>query len=204
MKRAVILVFFVASALGQVPPVPYDAINGGPTFKNDKTPHTYRGVFSSIRKVDFNNFDSLRNGHYKHDEPGDHESLDLDSVYYVSPSPSADGGAALVLYSWFAVGGSSSQGRTARVFAVVKGRLLAVQTIDWDTHFDAGQPTASFDPIQNTLVVRAAHYIPGDAHCCVSAMDVITLRWDGMHFVQADVKTELSRYGKDQGKILPR
>jgi hypothetical protein len=76
--------------------------------------------------------------------------------------------------------------------------------MDWDTHVDASQPTASFDPIQNTLIARTAHYIPGDARCCVSAVDVITLRWDGTRFVQTDLKTELSRYGKDQGKILPR
>jgi hypothetical protein len=83
---------------GQVSPVPYDLINGGPTFTNVLTPHLYPGFFSSIRKVDFRNFNSLKNGHYQRDEPDDQSSIDLDAVHYLGPS-SAVGGAALVLYS---------------------------------------------------------------------------------------------------------
>jgi hypothetical protein len=71
-------------------------------------------------------------------------------------------------------GGSSSQGGMAKVFTMSGGRMRVVQEIDWDTYFDAGQPTHSFDPSTNTLVIRSAHYIPGDAHCCVSAMDAVT------------------------------
>ncbi len=75
--------------------------------------------------------------------------------------------------------------------------------MQWDTHFQTKEPTVSFDPGANALMVRTAHYIPGDAHCCVSAMDVITLRWDGTRFGQKDFKTELSDYGKAEGKTLP-
>jgi len=56
----------------------------------------------------------------------------------------------------------------------------------------------------NTLVIRSAHYIPGDAHCCVSAMDIVTFKWDGTRLVQSDIQTELSAYGKREGKIRPR
>ena len=90
------------------------------------------------------------------------------------------------------------------MFNLSANRLCVVQEIDWDTHFQAGQPTDSFDPSTNTLVIRSAHYIPGDAHCCVSAMDVVTLRWDGTQFAPAPIQTELSEYGKTQGKTLPR
>ena len=145
---------------------------------------------------------SLKNGHYNHDEPLEHWSFDLDSVYYLSTS-SSKGGSAVVLYTWFSAGGSSSQGGTAEVFTVSDGHLRSVLKIDWDTHFDAGQPTDSFDPGTNTLVIRSAHYIPGDAHCCVSAMDIVTFLWNGTRFVQAHVQTELSEYGRRDGKTLP-
>jgi hypothetical protein len=90
------------------------------------------------------------------------------------------------------------------VFTVSAGHLRSVQTIGWDTHFQAGQPTESFDPGTNALVIRSAHYIPGDAHCCVSAMDVVTFRWDGARLVQTGIQTELSEYGRSEGKTLPR
>ena len=90
------------------------------------------------------------------------------------------------------------------VFTVANGHLRSVQEIGWDTHFQAGQPTESFDPGTKTLVIRSAHCIPGDAHCCVSAVDVVTFRWDGNRFVPTGIQTELSEYGKSMGKTLPR
>jgi hypothetical protein len=70
-------------------------------------------------------------------------------------------------------------------------------------HALSREPTESFDTRTNTLLIRTAHYSPGDAHCCISAMDVITLQWDGTRFAQKDFKTELSDYGKAEGKTLP-
>jgi hypothetical protein len=201
-------------AFGQTSQVPYaqQSDGPGPTFASENVSVSYPGSYSSIRKVDFRNFKipffdekpfSLKNGHYKHDESLGHWSIDLESVYYLSTSPSSKGSSALVLYSWFSAGGSSSQGGTVEVFTVSDGHLRSVQKIDWDTHFQAGQPTDSFDPGTNTLVIRSAHYIPGDAHCCVSAMDIVTFRWNGTRFVQAGVQTELSEYGRTEGKTLP-
>jgi hypothetical protein len=214
MRQLAILSLLAAIALGQTSQVPYapNSDGPGPTFASENVSVSYPGSYSSIQKVDFRNFKfpfsdkesfSLKNGHYKHDEPGDHLSIDLDSIYYLSTSPSFKGASALVLYSWFAAGGSSSQGGTAEVFTISDGHLRSVQKIDWDTHFQASQPTDSFDPGTNTLVIRSAHYIPGDAHCCVSAMDVVTFKWNGTRFVQANVKTELSEYGRSEGKTLP-
>ena len=203
MRQLALLFLLTAAAFCQTSQVPYglDTDGPGPTFTNDNTSLSYARSYSSIRKVDFRNikipfFDkasfSLKNGHYKHDEPGEHWSIDLDSVYYLSTSSSSKGSSALVLYSWSAAGGSSSQGGIAEVLTVSDGQLRSVQKIDWDTHFQAGEPTDSFDPGTNTLVIRSAHYIPGDAHCCVSAMDVVTFRWDGTRFVQSSIQTELS------------
>ena len=40
-------------------------------------------------------------------------------------------------------------------------------------------------------------------HCCVSALDVVTLRWNGTKFEETGFKTELSGYGRAEGKTLP-
>jgi hypothetical protein len=33
-------------------------------------------------------------------------------------------------------------------------------------------------------------------------MDVVSLKWNGTRFVQTGFKTELSAYGKSEGKVL--
>jgi hypothetical protein len=220
MQLITLFLILLAGAFGQTAPVPY-AQNSGPTFTNDQASHPYPGSYPSIRKVDFRNlrfltFDkdgkqsgdfTLRNGSYRHDEPQDYQSIDLNAVHYLGRSSSDDGASALVLLSYLASAGSSgaSKGGMAKVFTVENGHLRVVQEIDWDSHFEAGQPTESFDPSKKgTLVIRSAHYLPGDAPCCVSAMEVLMFRWDGTHFVQTGTRTELSEYGKKEGKTIPR
>jgi hypothetical protein len=202
------MLFLAATAFGQTSDVPYapNSDGPGPTFHSADLNISFPGSYASIREVDFRNLRTgryqLRNGTYKHDDRGEHLSVQVDSVHYLDDSSS--GGAALVLYSWFAAGGSSSQGGTAKLFLVSGRQLRCIQAIEWDTHFDAGQRTESFDPKQNTLVIRSAHYIPGDAHCCVSGMDVVTYAWNDSRFTPSRIETELSAYGKAQGKVLPR
>lgn len=101
------------------------------------------------------------------------------------------------------VGGSSSQEGIAQVFELSDSHLRVTQQIDWDLHF--GGPWGKFDSFDektNKLVIRSAHYRPGDAHCCVSAIDIVTLRWNGSRFVQREIRTELSDYGKREEKEL--
>jgi hypothetical protein len=220
MRRFAYLPILLANAFAQTLPVPYaPGTDGpGPTFSGQQVSYSYPGSFPSIRNVDFRNFrfptfDAagkssesflLRKGRFQHDEPSYNSTIDFKSVHYFKRSLSSVGDSALVLLSWFVAGGSSSQGGQAKLFSTSGGSLKVVQEIDWDTHFDAVGPTESFDPSTNTLVIRSAHYIPGDAHCCVSAVDIVTFRWDGAHFIQAGIQTELSGYGRRVGKILPR
>jgi hypothetical protein len=205
----VLAVVLFGSASGQVSQVPYAAYGDGtgPTFTVENVSLSLRGSYKSIRKVKFRQLTasaSVRNRLNKKSDPDDHYSEQSGSVFYLDgPSSSSTGGSALVLSYWSDAGGSSSQGETAQVFAVSDGHLRSVQSIRWDTHFQTDQPTESFDPNTNTLVIRSSHYIPGDAHCCVSAMDVVTFRWDGTRFVQTGIQTELSEYGKHEGKTLP-
>ena len=218
MRQLALLFFLVADAFSQTSQVPYapNSDGPGPTFTSENVRLSYEGTYSSIRKVDFRNLRSpifgddgkpagsisFKNGRHKSNDPSDHYLARLDSVYYLGSL--SNGNSALVLYSWSDGGVSSSQGATAQVFTVSDGHLRSVQKIDWDTHFQAGQPTDSFDRSTNTLVIRSAHYIPGDAHCCVSAMDSVTFRWDGTRFVKSGIQPELSEYGKREGKTLPR
>ena len=220
IRRVTLLSVLLTAAFGQTSQAPYAAYGDGtgPTFSSSQAGQSYPGSYSSIRQVNFRNlripvFDgagkpagsiAFKNGRYKSDDHVTQYSEEVDSIHYLSGSSSSEGGSALVLYSWAYVGGSSSQGGSAKVFTVTNGRLRSVQEIGWDTHFQAGQPTDSFDPGTRTLVIRSAHYIPGDAHCCVSAMDVVTFRWDGTRFIQTSIQTELSEYGKSVGKTLPR
>jgi hypothetical protein len=205
MTRVVALLFFgLTSLCSQISPVPYapDSDGPGPTFTNETITSAFPSRYSSLRQIDFRNLKPLKNGRYRRDERGVHYSEQLDDVYYLG-GPTSNDQVALVLYSWFSAGGSSSQGDVAQVFRIVNGTLRSIQKIGWDTHFQAGQPFVTFDGSANTLIIRSAHYIPGDAHCCVSAMDVVSFRWDGAAFVQADLQTELSEYGKKEGKRLP-
>jgi hypothetical protein len=213
----VLLSFSLISAAAQTSPVPYDSINGGPTFTMTQVDQLYPGSYSTISEVNFRNrafpeFDDsgrpvewlqLINGSYQHDEPNFHSSASFESVYYLASSTSIRPDSALVLLSWSGVGGSSSQGGLAYVFKLVDRHLRLIQAMDWDTHFETSEQTDVFDQRAKKLVIRTAHYIPGDAHCCVSAMDVITLQWDGTSFAKTHLKTELSDYGKSEHKELP-
>jgi len=216
-----LLPFIIVSGFAQTSDVPYapNSDGPGPTYTIERVRDCYSGAFSSIRAINFRDFHFLRfgkdgrpsggatrlkNGHFQHDDKFDHYSIEFESIHYFPSADPSAGDSAVVVLSWFAAAGSSSQGGNAKVFNLTGNRLCLVQEIDWDTHFQSGRPADSFDPSTNTLVIRSAHYIPGDAHCCVSAMDVVTLRWDRTQFRPATVQTELSEYGKAERKTLPR
>jgi len=221
MRQLALMFLAAAAVFGQTSSsIPY-ALNSdgpGPTFVTENRSFSYPGSYSSIRKVDFRNFRflifdpagkpaesfRLKKGHYQHDKPLDHFSIDLDSIYYLSATPPSKQSFVLVLYFLQGGGVSSNQGEMAQVFTISDGHLRSVQTIDWDTQFQSSQPAHSFDSRTNKLVIRSAHYIPGDAHCCVSAVDIVTFRWDGARFLQSGIETELSDYGKTEKKTLPR
>ena len=213
-----LLPFILATAFAQNSDVPYapNSNGPGPTFSDERVNNLYPGSYRSLSNIDFRDFTyldfdkagrpsgryALRKGHFQQDDEFNHSSMDLASIYYLPRESTTGAAAALVLLSWFAAAGSSSAGENAKVFTLSGNRLRVVQEINWDTHFEASRPTESFDPTTNTLVIRSAHYTPGDAHCCVSAVDVVTFRWDGHRFVQTGIQTELSQYGKTNGKKI--
>ena len=88
------------------------------------------------------------------------------------------------------------------MFEVSGKRLKIVQEISWDEHF-GGTPIAVFDNQAGTFTFTSAQYLPGDAHCCVSDVDVVTVRWSGLGFGESSVRTELSDYWRRQVEVLP-
>ena len=113
----------------------------------------------------------------------------LEEVDYLPVTGSSDPEYALVVFHWISVAGDSSTDGFAQVFWLADRALRVIQQLRWNEQFDTKEKY-TFNSRTNTLIVRSAHYLQGDAHCCVSAMDVFTLRWNGTAFEQASSATE--------------
>lgn len=199
---------------GQTRSVPYDR-DFGPGFYELALDNPYPGRYESIAAVNFQDHTvtifgedkrvlskaELRNGWYEHRGKSAYETVKLDSIHYL---PSQDTGRqfALVLYTWFAASGSSNTDGVAEVYALEAHQLKLVQQFSWDEHFETEKPYASFDEKSQDLIIRSGHYLPGDAHCCISAVDVITLRWDGQRYAKSSVRVEPSKHGRQGGRKL--
>jgi len=204
--------FISCGLFAQSPTVPY-AQFFGPDFDNVHLDHSYPGSYASIQKVGFRNmrlivFDAsgkgdtvllFRNGSRKWKEKnGDANEAKIEEVDYLSP----DDEYALVVFHWLSIAANANTDGYAQVFRLANHQLSAVQQLRWNEQFETKEKY-SFDATSKTLTVRSAHYLTGDAHCCISAMDIFTLLWKDGAFVQRGVKTELSDYGKKEGKKLP-
>ena len=140
----------------------------------------------------------LRNGKCDIDYHPGHTSVELAGVHYLD-SAETRREYALAVYEEDDVGGSSNQEGIAPVFELADNHLRVAQELEWDLHHGGSfGPLDTFDEKANTLVIHSSHYQPGDAHCCVSAVDVVTFRWDGRRLVQASLRTELTDFGRSQ------
>ncbi len=207
MRLAILLSLVVVTAAAQSSSVPYDQF-GGPLYSIKSVDVSQPSHARTIRDVDFRNMwvfepggSRLKNGRYNHENREEmfFESIELASVYYLAPS------YALVLYLDIQGGGSSTNSAIAQLFTLSKRRLALVQRITWDTDATRSESSPrlySSDAATNTLVIRSSHYLPGDAHCCISAVDVVTFAWKDTHFEKVAVNTELSEDVKREGKRL--
>jgi hypothetical protein len=196
--------------------IPYGGESAGPSFGILTTSFDYPGTFRSIRDIDFRNLTvqvadekakpewhfGLKNGKAEIHDRTELDSFTLDAVYYLPSSGHPERDFAIVVFDWFSASGSSGRTGIAQVFRLLDQRLKMTQQIDWDEHFDWDGPYKLFDEKTGKLVFRSAHYLPADSHCCVSAMDVVTVHWDGFKLVQTSIKPELTSYGKREGKAL--
>ncbi|MFZ0821242.1 MAG: hypothetical protein WAM91_14330 [Candidatus Acidiferrales bacterium] len=194
--------------------VPY-MNDDAPSVDTDELNYVYPNAYDRIQDVDFENLnvriyysathlavsEQLKKGKYNHQDNHGFETITFDDVYYLN-SDSKNRQLALVLITWFYGGGSSNTDGIAQVFELINHRLKLVQQIHWDEHFDTNLAYFFFNTNLQRLIVRTAHYLPGDSHCCISAMDTVTFRWNGSRFVQAGLRTGLSRFGVRNGKKL--
>ncbi len=204
------------SLFAQAPTVPY-AQFFGPDFDNIRVDHAYLNRDLLTRKVNFRNmrlivFDQsgntdtvlqLKDGVHKWKEKGgEADEAKIEEVDYLTPADATGAEYAVVLLHWRSVAGGADTDGYAQVFRLTDHDLRVTQQLRWNEQFET-KDKYTFDAATKTLIARSAHYLPGDAHCCISAMDVYTLQWNGSAFVQKAVTTELSDYGKKEGKQLP-
>ncbi len=209
LKLAAGTIFWLAAPLFGQSSVPY-AAEIGSLFSDGSFDDSYPGEYRSIRSVDFRNFTlrfidkdgkptgtaRLRNGKYERKETLQFESIELESLYYLSPE------YALVVYSFFSAGGSSNTNGVAMLFSVSNRRLRQTQELNWDEHFATQAPFYSFDPMTKTFVVRSS---PLSAWrrpllCLGCRRHYFALGWNSLH--QTELRTELSDYGKSETKKL--
>jgi len=214
--RCVLVLAFSLCLLAQAPSVPY-AQFFGPDFDNVHVDRSYPGSYESIRKADFRNmrlivFDQtgktdtvlqFKNGTHQSKTKSEVDEAKLEEVAYLTSEGAAGPEYALVIFHWMSVSGAADADGYAQVFELTGHSLRVIQQLRWNAQFETKEKY-TFDAATKTLIARSAHYLEGDAHCCISAMDVFTLRWNGSAFVQAAVLTELSDYGKREGKTLPK
>ena len=206
-----------AGLAGQSPTVPRDAL--GPTLYNVFPRFTYAESYQDLDAVDFRNLRvhiftegdeshlsgdsvSLKDGKYRYTPNFGFEFLDLDSIYELG-TDSSGRSFKVALYTYVYGGGSSNTEGIAQVFEFHNQRLSVRQQLRWDKHFESSKPYVKYYKATKTLVIRSAHYLPDDGHCCVSAAEVITLQWAASRFVRRSVHTELTEDGKRTGKKLP-
>lgn len=193
---------------------PYDD-NFGPHFEVISPNYRYSGFYDRMKDIDFRNLTAhifynqgeseftarLRNGSFERKLEIGLDSLRLEAVHQL-PAAKPNTEYELVLLTWFSARGSSETSGIAQVFELRDHCLTIKQQIDWDEHFESDGPYVSYEKQSRTLTFRTAHYLPGDSHCCVSAADVVTVRWNGISLSRTSVRTELSRYGRSTGKKI--
>jgi hypothetical protein len=201
--------------------LPYDTAFG-PNFYDVFPDRSYPGTYNRIEDVDFRNLTvqlhdqggspisvvKLKNGRYESYRSPTRASplygyndIKLDSIHYFARGEH-DRQCALVLYTWDSASGSSAQAGIAEIFELLDQHLTLRQELGWDEHFSTNKPYVSFDKQSRALILRTAHYLPGDAHGGVSAMDLITMQWNGNRFVKRALSAELSDYGASEGKKI--
>jgi hypothetical protein len=175
----------------------------GPDYRITRPNFVYRGEFLQFRGFDYKNFVlhtfDKKNGHVVcgqlHEgkwEDREENHAGLESLTWEQAYPLSSGNPSiqyvLAFFTYFGVGGSSESGGYVQVWRLQDKQLTIVQQIQFNTHFAGEREYFAFDKDRQSLTVRASHYMPGDAHCCISAFDELTFRWeDGLFELQKKV-----------------
>jgi hypothetical protein len=175
------------------------------SFHLSQPDFAYPATYRSLRQVDFRNltlhlFDvfpepkelPLKDGKYElRNQPlgFGFEVATLDSVRRLPSATDSREEFSVAFYTDTYGGGSSNTVGIAQVFELTDGHLKIVQQMTWDEHFSP--PGKWYMRLSDdVLTVRSARYLDGDAHCCISGMDTVTLKWNGSRFAQTRMITE--------------
>lgn len=167
------------------------------SFRLSPAEFSYPGTYRSLRQIDFRNLAvnfvkdrlvPLKDGKYESRDEGGFDGVEFESVDFLTSAARSKEQFALVLYTHTLAGGSSNSYGVAQIFGLSSGHLRIVQEIAWDEHFSP--PGNWYMRLsKDTLTLRSARYLDGDAHCCISGMDTITLKWNGSRFTQTSITT---------------
>ena len=188
-----------ASKVEIVSPLPYGE---KAHYEISRPEFVYPGRYQSLAGADVKNFvihsferkrhlicGKLKAGYWE-----SHEDLALNSLRLINsyPLPSSDPKLEflLVIFEYNGVSGSSDSSGIAQVWKLDEGELNIHQQIEYNTHFGGAGAYQKFSPEDQRLAVRASHYLPGDAHCCISAYDELTFRWTGSEYGLARIETK--------------
>lgn len=149
----------------------------------------------------------LKNGSWDYRSRWGYDAVGLEDIYYL---PQNDSGTEYALVRFYRMSCGATCGVNegfALLFELDNRQLRIVQQFDWGnvSKFNPEtKSTPSFNPFRNIFVVQTPHAMPGEggSSCCISAMDVITLEWNGNRFIPTSLETELTDYGREAGKTL--
>jgi len=188
-----------ASKVEVVSPLPYGERGH---YEISKPVFVYRDRYQSLADVDVKNFvihsfegkrhlicGKLKAGYWESRDDLALNSLRLINSYTL-PSSDPKSEFLLVILEYDGVSGSSDSSGIAQVWKLHEGVLSTQQQIAYNTHFGGAGAFQKLSSEDHRLAVRASHYLPGDAHCCVSAFDELTFRWSGSEFVLTRIETK--------------
>ncbi len=196
MNKMIALLAFCLSLASQkvqiVNPQPYgDPDWDGPEYSITQPNFTYRSEYQKLQDIDYRNFvlhtfdekgrhlicAQLKGGYWEANDRFGLETLRWRRSFPLSGESGLPEYVLVVFDEWEAHGSSDGDGY-AQVWRLQDKKLTIVQQIQFNTHFGEEKPVFAFKKRSGMLTVRASHYLPGDSHCCISAVDDLTFRWE--------------------------
>jgi hypothetical protein len=192
----------------EINPQPYGGEVSGPGYSILRPDFTYNKEFASSAEIDFRNFvlhtfdekgrhficGQLKGGYWEARDRFGLETLRWRRSFPLSSESGLPEYVLVVFDEWGASGSSDGDGY-AQVWRLQDKKLTIVQQIQFNTHFGEEKPAFAFKKQFEMLTVRASHYLPGDSHCCISAVDDLTFRWEDGLFKLVKRETKPNHIG---------
>jgi|SRR5208282_112676 len=192
----------------EINPQPYGGEKPGPGYSISRPDFTYNKEFASFAEIDFKTFvvhtfdekgrhficGQLKGGYWETNDRFGLETLRWRRSFPLSDESELPEYVLVVFDEWGASGSSDGDGY-AQVWRLQDKRLTIVQQIQFNTHFGEEKPVYVFKKQSGMLTVRASHYLPGDPHGRISAVDDLTFRWEDGLFELVKIETKPNNIG---------